>query len=355
MREVSAYPDTIEFHTIHVDVSGINISVNHPSNTSKVNLSFNDAVVSGNSVTSGATGSASFSNNIVEHHVMFSTTNPTNALTRLAPLNNFIERIVSPATLKEFTLPVTSPATKYSFFMRVKALIQYKVTKYTNATPSVELLTTDSVQISDQTATSVSSQYVVSGIPIIGTSVTITPDPTDGSPTLNILLDANGVEEEGFISCVMILAQDGTENKPDGEAAILLFPDTGTTSDYTNNVAESGLGIDPKLAGGESFTTTPRTLDGAVMGTNSGEYTLTIGDVNSTTGRFNKSTLKMPLSSVSGFTSGDEINAFVLLTTRRGTNFATRTFTYTPPVIVQNLTISGSGSSFYANFDVNNA
>jgi hypothetical protein len=91
------------------------------------------------------------------------------------------------------------------------------------------------------------------------------------------------------------------------------------------------------------------------MGTAGGEYTLTIGGVNSTTGRFNKSTLKMPLSSVSGFTSGDEINAFVLLTTRRGTNFATRTFTYTPPVIVQNLTISGSGSSFYANFDVNNA
>ena len=359
MREVSAYPDTIEFHTIHVDVSGINISVNHPSNTSKVNLSFNDAVVSGNSVTSGATGSASFSNNIVEHHVIFSTTNPTNVLTRLAASsNNVIERIVSPATLKEFTLPVTSPATKYSFFMRVKALIQYKVTKYTNASPSVELLTTDSVQISNQTATSVSSQYVVSGIPIIGTSVTITPDPTDGSPTLNILLDANGVEEEGFISCVMILAQDGTENKPDGEAAILLFPDTGTTSDYTNNVAGSGLGSDPKLAGGESFTTTPRNLAGAVMGQagdENTEYTLTIGGVNSTTGRFNKSTLKMPLSSVSGFTSGDEINAFVLLTTRRGTNFATRTFTYTPPVIVQNLTISGSGSSFYANFVVGGA
>ncbi len=357
MREVSAYPNLIEFHTIHVDVSDIDILVNNPSNRSIVNLSFNDAVVSGNSVTSGATGTASFTNNIVEHNVIYSTTNPTNALTRLAPSsNNVIERIVSPATLKQYTLPVTTPATKYSFFMRLKALIKYNVTKYVGAassTPSVELLTTDSVEISDQTATSVGSQYLVSSIPIIGSSVTITPHPTEGNTTLNFLLDANGLEEEGFISVVVILAQDGTDTKPDGEAAILLFPDTGTTSDYTNNVAGSGsASLDPRLAGGESFTTTPRTLDGAVMGTNSGEYTLTIGDVNSTTGRYNTSTLKLPLSSVSGFTSGEEMNMFILVTTRRGTNFATRTFTHTPPVVVRNLTISGSLPNLSANFHV---
>ena len=247
MREVSAYPDTIEFHTIHLDVLGINITVNNPSNLTKVNLLFNDVVVSGNSVTSDGVTSASFDNNVVEQHVIYSTTNPTNALTRLAPpINNVIEQIVTPLVPKEFTLPITSPGTKYSFFMRLKALIQYKVTKYTNATPSVELLTTDSVVIADETLTTDSSKYVVSSIPIIGTSVTITPDPTDGNPTLNILLDANGVEEEGFISVVMIIAQDGTENKPDGEAAILLFPDTGATSDYTNDVAESGLGVDPR-------------------------------------------------------------------------------------------------------------
>lgn len=337
MREVSSYPDVIEFHTIHVDVSGINISVNHPSNTSKVNLSFNNAVVTGDSVTSDeTTESSSFAINIVEQHVMYSTTNPTNALTRLASSgSNVIESIVSPATLKEFSLPVTSPATKYSFFMRLKALIKYKVTHIHSIpppTPNVELLTTSSVLISDQTATSVGSQYIVSGIPIIGTSFTITPHPTDGNPTLNFLLDANGLEEEGFISVVMILAQDGTESKPDGEAAILLFPDTGATSNYTNSVAGSGSApLDPRLAGGESFTTTPRTLTGAVMGTAGGEYTLTIGDVNSTSGRFNTSNLKMPLSSVSGFTDGIEMNMFMLLTTRRGTDFANRTFTYTNP------------------------
>ena len=360
MREVSSYPDIIEFHTIHVDVSGINILVNHPSNTSKVNLSFNNAVVTGNSVTGGeTTESSSFANNIVEQYVMYSTTNPTNALTRLASSgSNVIESIVSPATLKEFTLPVTSPATKYSFLMRLKALIKYKVTHIHSMpppTPNVEVLTTSSVLISDQTATSDGSQYVVSGIPIIGSSVTITPHPTDQNqnPTLNFLLDANGVEEEGFISVVVILAQDGTESKPEGESAILLFPDTGATSNYTNNVAGSGsASLDPRLAGGESFTTTPRTLTGAVMGTAGGEYTLTIGDVNSTSGRFNTSNLKMPLSSVSGFTDGIEMNMFMLLTTRRGTDFANRTFTYTNPTGVRNINITQEGSDFYVNFDI---
>jgi hypothetical protein len=356
MREVSAYPDTIEFHTIHMDVLGINITVNNPSNITKVNLLFNDVVVSGNSVTSDGVTSASFDNNVVEQHVIYSTTNPTNALTRLAPsTNNVIERILTPLVPKEYNLPITSPGTMYSFFMKLKALINYKVTSYTNSTPNVVVKTTDSVVIADQTLTTDSSKYVVSSIPIIGTTFTITPNITNGNPTLNFLLDANGLEDEGFISVVMIIAEDGTENKPDGEAAILLFPDTGTTSNYTNNIAGSGLGVDPRLAGGESFTTTPRNLAGAVMGTAGGEYTLTIGDVNSTTGRFNKSTLTMPFSSVSGFTSGSEVNVFVLLTTRRGTNFATRTFTYTPPVIVQNLNISRSGSDFYANFDVNGA
>jgi hypothetical protein len=46
------------------------------------------------------------------------------------------------------------------------------------------------------------------------------------------------------------------------------------------------------------------------------------------------------------------MNMFILVTTRRGTNFATRTFTHTPPVVVRNLTISGSLPNLSANFHV---
>jgi hypothetical protein len=358
MREVSAHPDTIEFHTIHVDVSDIDISVHNPSNTTKVNLSFNDAVVSGDSVTTGATGSSSFDTNIAEQHVMFTSTNPTTALTRLAPAtNNVIERIVSPATTKEYLLPSGSIlGQNFSFFMRLKALIKYKVTEYTNATPTTpttEVLTTLSVEIADQTATDDNSQYIVSSIPIIGTTFTITPDPVNGNPTLNFLLDANGLEVEGFTSVVVIIGQDGTESKPDGEAVVLVFPNTGATSDYSNEVAGSGaVSLDPRLTAGESFTTTPITITGAVHGSHTGDYTLTIGDVNDTTKRFNNSTLKMPASSDSGFTDGATLNLWILATTRRGTNFSSLTATYTPPVVISNLSISAIGDDFFANFDV---
>jgi hypothetical protein len=312
-------------------------------------LSFGDAVVSGNSVTSGALGSASFVNNIVEQHVIYSTTNPTNALTRLAPAeSNVIERIVAPDTLKEYTLPVTSPATKYSFFMRLKALIKYKLNS--------SVANTLSVEISDQTATSTNSEYIVSSIPIIGTTFTTTPDPVDGTPVMNLLLNANGLEEEGFISVVIIIGQDGTPEKVEGESVILVFPDTGATSDYSNNLAGSGVG-NPRLAAGESSTATPRSLTGAVMGTHgspSPSYTLTIGGINSTTGRYNNSTLKMPPTSVSGFSDGP-INMWIMATTRRGTDFSGLTATHSPPVVVSNVNITQFGSDFYVNFDLNDS
>jgi hypothetical protein len=357
MREVSAHPDTIEFNTIHVNVSGINISVQNPSNTTKVNLSFNDAVVSGNTFTiAGATESATFDTNIAEQHVMFTSTDPTMALTRLVPTNNVIERVVSPATTKEYLLPSGSIlGQNFSFFMRLKAFIKYKVTEYTNATPTTpttEILTTLSVEIADQTATDEDSQYIVSSIPIIGTTFTTTPDPVDGSPTLNFTLNASGCEVEGFTSVVIIIGQDGTESKPDGEAVVLVFPDTGAISDYSNDVAGSGAApLNPRLTAGESFTTTPTTITGAVYGSHTADYTLTIGDIN-TTGRFNNSTLKMPPSSVSGFTDGATLNLWILATTRRGTNFSSLTATYTPPVVVRNLNITATGGDFYANFNV---
>jgi hypothetical protein len=347
MREVSADTDTIEFHTIHVDVSGVNISVQNPSTTTKVNLSFSDAVVTGDSVTTSSYESSSFTTNIDEQHVVYSTTNPE-TLTRLAPAeSNPLERIVSPASKKEYTLPVQTLATLYSFFMRLKAHINYKVNTTISQTPAVE--------ISTQTTTTFNSKYIVSSIPIIGSSFTTTIDSV-GSPVLSFDLNANGLEEEGFISVVVIIGQDGTPDKVEGESVILVFPNSGANSDYSNTLAGSGLAsLDPRLAGGESYTSNPRSLIDAVMGTHSGvpSYTLTIGAIDST-GRYANSTLKMPPSSESGFTDGP-INMWMLATTRRGTDFSALVATYSPPAIVSNLNITGSGDDFYVNFDLNNA
>ena len=83
-------------------------------------------------------------------------------------------------------------------------------------------------------------------------------------------------------------------------------------------------------------------------------YTLTIGDVTTLGGRYANSSLKMPASSDSGFSDG-QINMWILATTRRGTDFSALVATYSPPAIVRNLNITGSGDDFYANFDLNNA
>ena len=351
MREVSVI-DTITFHTIHVDVSGINILVNHPSTTSIVNLSFNEPIITGDSVTSGGYESSSFTTNIGEHYIEYSTTNPTNALTRLASSSsNVIERIVSPATLKEYSLPVTSVKTKYSFFMHIGAVIKYKV----NST----IASTSAVDISDQTNTSDGSQYIVSSIPIITTFTNNIVSEQD-YPTLSINLDANGLEDEGFISVLILLGQDGTENKIDGESVLLLFPDTGSSFNLSTSNLLGGSGLaagDARLAGGESYTSTPRNLHGSAPGTlpvstGGGDYVLTIGSVNSTTGRYNNSTLRMPPTSTSGFLNAD-VNYMIAVTTRRGTNFGVGTFTYVPPAVVDNINITRTGDDYFVNFNIN--
>ena len=351
MREVSVI-DTITFHTIHVNVSSMDILVQHPSTTSIVSLKWNEPIITGDSVTSGSYESSSFTTNIGEHYIEYSTTNPTNALTRLASSSsNVKERIVSPATLKEYSLPVTSVKTKYSFFMHIGAVIKYKV----NST----IASTSAVDISDQTNTSDGSQYVVSSIPII---TTFTNNIVSGQahPTLSINLDANGLEDEGFISVLILLGQDGTQNKIDGESVLLLFPDTGSSFNLSTSNLLGGSGLatgDARLAGGESYTSNPRNLNGSAPGTlpvstGGGDYVLTIGSVNSTTGRYNNSTLRMPSTSTSGFLNAD-VNYMIAVTTRRGTNFGVGTFTYVPPAVVDTINITRTGDDYFVNFNIN--
>ena len=349
MREVSAH-DTITFHTIHVNVSSMNILVQHPSNTSSVSLSWVEPTITGDSVTMSGSESASFTTNISEHFIKYSTTNPTNALTRLASSgSNVIERIVSPATIKGYSLPVTSLKTKYSFFMHIGAVIKYKV--------NTTIVSTSSVNISDQTTTSSGSQYIVSSVPIINTP-TISPVIASGQlhPTLSLGLDANGLEDEGFISVLVILGQDGTQTKIEGEGVLLLFPDTGANFDISSANLLGGLGSlpgDARLAANESYTTIPYNISSgqSTMSTGSGDYVLTIGGVNSVTGRYGNSTLKMPPTSTSNFSNG-EVNYMIAVTTRRGTNFGVGTFTYAP-TIVENINISQNGSDYFVNFNIN--
>ena len=357
MRESSS-ADTITFYTIKVDNSDMDIEVQVPSDTSNVNLKWNanTPVVSGNSITLvGGSVPATFDENVNKHYIEYSTTNPIRSLNRLAPSqSNLIEKIVSPATKKQYALPHSDDlAAVYSFFMHIAASIDYRVQSVLHSAlgeqTNIALKTTSSAKIFPTTATTAVSQYVVSGIPIITlpsqTPVLLTGQTT---PTLLLGLDANGLEDEGFISVLVILTQDGTASNPEGEHALLVFPNSGASFNYSNAISQTGG--DARLIPGDPYSSTPRDIADHSMSTHANQYTLTIGTVD-TDGRYGFSTLQMPSSENSGFVDGD-VNYMIILTTRRGVDIKTGMFTYQSLPSVENVQIVTENGQFFVQFNI---
>jgi hypothetical protein len=191
------------------------------------------------------------------------------------------------------------------------------------------------------------------------------------NPTLLINLNANGLEHEGFISVVVILTQDGTDQKPGGEQALVVFPDSNSNHPFSDNTfvntidGTSGVGAgDIRLAGGDSATSTPRNVDDSVLSTHNNNYKLTIGSVETNesvtttggeVGRYGLSRLEMPPSSVSGFVSGLDVNYMVILTTRRGTDIGVGHFTYEATPLVSNVQIVTQNGLYYVQFNMSPA
>ena len=345
MREVSD-PVTVVFHTVKVDTSDMDITIENPSNTQYVNLSWNEPVFSGSSVTGSGEVSSSFENNIFAHYIKY-TDSSFNVLTRLNPSSNLIEQIGSSATKKQYTLPVQAIGTLYEFVMYVEAQVKYTVDGVVSASKSVAF------QV-PFTETTTESKYRVSSIPSVGINIVPTLVQDSSNPVLNLVLNANGLEDEGFISVVIILTQDGRDSKPEGEQVFLVFPDpSGTAFSFNNsvNTAISGSGSDPRLAGGDESTSAPKNISSTVLSTapSNNTYVLKIGAVQSN-GRYGLSTLAMPPTSVSGFVDDSVVNYMVILTTRRGTDIGVGEFIYKAIPLVQNVFIDASGGEYYVNF-----
>ena len=345
MREVSD-PVTVVFHTVKVDTSDMDITIENPSNTQYVNLSWNEPVFSGSSVTVSGEETSSFGNNIFAHYIKY-TDSSFNVLTRLNPSSNLIEQIGSSATKKQYTLPVQAIGTLYEFVMYVEAQVKYTVDGVVSASKSVAF------QV-PFTETTTESKYRVSSIPSVGINIVPTLVQDSSNPVLNLVLNANGLEDEGFISVVIILTQDGRDSKPEGEQVFLVFPDpSGTAFSFNNsvNTAISGSGSDPRLAGGDESTSAPKNISSTVLSTapSNNTYVLKIGAVQSN-GRYGLSTLAMPPTSVSGFVDDSVVNYMVILTTRRGTDIGVGEFIYKAIPLVQNVFIDASGGEYYVNF-----
>ena len=364
-------PTVIVFHTIRINTSNMAVSVINPSNTSSVKLSWFEPDISGNSVQSSESSFPSFANNISTQYIKYSV-GSSGSYARLDEDEDPDDVEASP---KSYTLPSEAvPGTLLEFVMFIEANVSYTVDGVLSSTNS----TSHDIPLTPEPPTT-ASQYLVSSIPSVDVipnsdDVNIVPVLVQGSsnPTLLLNLNANGLETEGFISVVVILTQDGSDTKPEGEQALLIFPDFPDPSpspthplhpfSFPNTVTGTGgAGTgDVRLAGGDSATSVPRNITPSVLSTdpNDNNYTLTIGTVQTTgedAGRYGLSTLQMPSSANSGFVGGSPVNYMVILTTRRGTDIGVGEFVYEDLPSVENVEIVTIDGQYFVNFVINPA
>lgn len=354
-RELSE-PDTVVFHSVEVDTSNMALSVQNPSNTSSVTLSWLAPDISGNSITESGFEESSSPNNIHAQYIKYRIGNTGN----YARLDTASSASLIESSPSLYTLPNQNLGTLYDFVVYVEAQVKYTLNGVLSSTRS----TPYSVPFTPQVPTA-ESKYIVSTIPSIivpHTSPVLIQDSSN--PTLLLDLNANGLEVEGFISVVVILTQDGTASKPEGEQALLIFPDSnnGHPFSFPNTVTGiSGAGAgDIRLAGGDSATSFPRNelQPASSLSTQSHSYTLTIGNVNTSgpnDGRYAYSRLQMPSTANSGFVADQVVNYMVILTTRRGTDIGVGEFTYEALPTVRNVQIVNNNGAYSVQFDVNPA
>jgi hypothetical protein len=250
--------------------------------------------------------------------------------------------------------------------MYVKAQVVYSVNGVSSTTVNGKssAITSTAVTAPLTPVTSVSKYVVVGRVSIDAISDTndarivpvITPTHTT-SPTLLLNLNANGLEKEGFISVIFILAQDGTPDKPEGENVMLVFPDSGST--FSHNLGVNPVSSDPstaaadsRLTTGESVTTVPRNLSNTPISGHSNTYKLTIGSEKSN-GRYGLSTLTMPPSVDSGFIAGTVVNYMVIATNRTGSEVEVGEFMYESIPTVKNVEIvKASDGTYSVNFEL---
>ena len=357
--------DTITFCSIKVETTNVGIQVVNPSDTSKVNVTFNDSVVTGNSVIATGNGqvAASFSENVTSQYLAYTKTlnrDPFTAseLLRVADVTALTAAAAAAAAAdaaankesvpsgskKEYTIPsVINPGDEMNLYIDTKAKILYRVNTASRHTIPV------SVPKSPDTST---HKYLVSTLPNISLAHSgVVSIPGSSNPHLLLNLNANGLEYEGMISLFVLLTQDGDTMKPEGEHAMYLFPSSGASFGYLNPVTTTGgEGADIRLGAGDTHEASPVSISHHSTSTLSASATLTMGALDSN-GRFGVSRLRLPSSSDSGFKTGFPVNYFFMATHRRGTDTQTGSFTYNAPVAVTDIpTITASGSDYFLNF-----
>ena len=337
--------DTITFCSIKVETASVGIQVVNPSDTSKVNVTFNDSVVTGNSVIVTGDGqvAASFSENVTSQYLAYTKTlnrSPFTAsnLLRVADVTALTTAAAAAAltataaaaasTAAAATAAATPNATTTAAAASASAAAasaaaaaaaadaaankesvpsgsqkEYAIPSVINPGDEMNLYIDTKAKIlyrvntasrhtipvsvpkSPDTST---HKYLVSTLPNISLAHNGVVSVTGSSnPHLLLNLNANGLEYEGMISLFVLLTQDGDTMKPEGEHAMYLFPSSGASFGYLNPVTTSGgaEALDIRLAAGDTHQASPVSISGHSTSSLSAAATLTMGALDSN-GRF---------------------------------------------------------------------
>ena len=219
--------------------------------------------------------------------------------------------------------------------------------------------------------------YTVSTIPRMSLSMngvtstsTIVVEYQKNNPAIALNLDAMGQENQGFISLVLVLTQDGTPSNPSGVEVLVQFPSNPSSANpftIQNNTAPGGPPVGnltgTNVAGWtNTISVTPLGLSYPSGTGENYKYNLTIGPqgtpanpqplnpTNTGTGKFSWSYLTLPRSAYSGFQNGQEMNIMGILTTSRGTDIMIGSVMYYDVLQASQVSVNTSSGLYYVSF-----
>jgi hypothetical protein len=350
--------DTIVFSTAIVNTSNMAVTVLNPSTDSSLSVSW----VSYTSQAGTAPNPIvpQFPANIVYMALVDTSYNP---YVRINPNGNSVESTSGVYSITQYYLGAV-----LNLGVAVRANVNYYLNGYfvsTLQSAYTALVMTPNITV-----------YTVSTIPrmslsmngVTSTSTIVVQNQTN-NPSIALNLDAMGQENQGFISLVLILTQDGTPSNPSGVEVLLQFPNNPSSSNpftIQNNTAAGGP-PSANLTGGEVSGPTS-TISVAPLGLSlpsetsaNYQYTLTIGPqgtpsnpqqnpTNTGTGKFSWSYLTLPRSAYSGFQNGQEMNIMGILTSARGTDIMIGSVMYYDILQASNVSVNSYSGFYYLNF-----
>jgi photosystem II stability/assembly factor-like uncharacterized protein len=216
-------------------------------------------------------------------------------------------------TNNQYDISSFNKSTVLNLKMQVEAGI-----KYTNYIGTAGSNPTTNSTATYLTLSSQTKQYTVGGKPTISMADSYYEHNNDGTKSIKIKIDANGMQNQGISSIIIILAQDGDytnadDETPSGSEAILAFGPGGATSSYNNGANATTASSTDNLAANETQTVSPLDMPSSLTMIETDSYTLQLGSL----GANDASTLTLPADY---FNSNNPMAILVIVNTARGSS-----------------------------------